>query len=310
MLDKRGEDGAYFLTDMSDDLQSEINAELVQLRMKIFLHAPMRRRLLARMMRLLDRVAGQEVLALSGDDALSAAMQNAGGGGGGIWTSVAVSEIQAELLAESGLERIHLAALPTLPFEEGAFDVVVASDVLEYVEKPAELMAELHRVMRPKTRLILHVRRKRRTLVELFRKWSGLMDPTRPRVRPGFTPTELFDVLKDGFDVQETAGLGRFFTEFTSLLAELFAGLIPSSCEPAALNARRLRRASAVYTAFTPLFWLAGLLDFLCFFLPEHHMVLRARRRMMWVPRVTPRLRDGRSIAEAALTAKIGTSLE
>jgi SAM-dependent methyltransferase len=293
---------------MSDELPSAVTPEIAQLRMKIFLRSPLRRRLLARQMRMLDKVAGQQVLEISGDDAVSIAMRSAGGGGGGVWNSLAVSETQAELLAEAGLDRIHLGVLPQLPFEEAAFDVVVASDMLEYVEKPAELMAELHRVMRSKTRLILHVRRKRRTLVEIFRKLSGLTDPTRPMVHPGFTPTELFDVLKDGFDVQETAGYGRFFMEFASLLAELFAGLIPSSCEPAALNERRLRRAAAVYAAFTPVFWLARVLDVVFFFLPEHHMVLRAKRRMMWVPRVTPRLRDGRSIAEAALGAKIGTA--
>lgn len=293
---------------MSDDVPQPIQPETVQLRMKIFLRSPVRRKRLVRMMRLLDKVGGQEVLETSGDDALSVAMQNAGGGGGAAWSSLAVSETQAELLAESGIERIHLAQLPQLPFEEGAFDAVVASDLLEYVEKPAELMAELHRVLRPKTRLILHVRRKRRTLVGLFRKLAGLTDPTRTMVHPGFTPTELFDVLKDGFDVQETTGHGRFFTEFADLLAELFAGLIPESCEPAALDERRLRRAAAVYAAFTPVFWLAGFLDAVFFFLPDHHMVLRAKRRMMWVPRVTPRLRDGRSIAEAALGAKIGTA--
>lgn len=293
---------------MSDDVPQPIQPETVQLRMKIFLRSPVRRKRLVRMMRLLDKVGGQEVLETSGDEALSVAMQNAGGGGGAAWSSLAVSETQAELLAESGIERIHLAQLPQLPFEEGAFDAVVASDLLEYVEKPAELMAELHRVLRPKTRLILHVRRKRRTLVGLFRKLAGLTDPTRTMVHPGFTPTELFDVLKDGFDVQETTGHGRFFTEFADLLAELFAGLIPESCEPAALDERRLRRAAAVYAAFTPIFWLAGFFDAVFFFLPDHHMVLRAKRRMMWVPRVTPRLRDGRSIAEAALGAKIGTA--
>ena len=293
---------------MSEAIPNGITAEIVQLRMKIFLRSPLRRRLLARQMRLLDKVGGQQVLEMSGDDAASAAMQNAGGGGGGVWHSVATSETQAELLAESGIERIHLAAMPQLPFEEGAFDAVVVSEMLEYVENPTDLMAELHRVMRSKTRLILHVRRKRRTLVGLFRRLSGLTDPTRPMVRPGFTPTELFDVLKDGFDVQETAGLGRFFTEFASLLAELFAGVIPASCEPGALSERGLRRAAAVYAAFAPVFWLAGFLDVLFFFLPEHHMVLRAKRRMMWVPRVTPRLRDGRSIAEAALGSKIGTA--
>ena len=293
---------------MSEAIPNGITAEIVQLRMKIFLRSPLRRRLLARQMRLLDKVGGQQVLEMSGDDAASAAMQNAGGGGGGVWHSVATSETQAELLAESGIERIHLAAMPQLPFEEGAFDAVVVSEMLEYVENPTDLMAELHRVMRSKTRLILHVRRKRRTLVGLFRRLSGLTDPTRPMVRPGFTPTELFDVLKDGFDVQETAGLGRFFTEFASLLAELFAGVIPASCEPGALSERGLRRAAAVYAVFAPVFWLAGFLDVLFFFLPEHHMVLRAKRRMMWVPRVTPRLRDGRSIAEAALRSKIGTA--
>lgn len=295
---------------MTDAHPSEITAEIVQQRMKIFLRSPLRRRLLARQMRLLDKVGGQQVLEMSGDEALSAAMQNAGGGGGGVWHSVAAAETQAELLAESGIERIHVAALPKLPFEDGAFDAVVVSEMLEYVENPTDLMAELHRVMRSKTRLILHVRRKRRTLVGLFRRLSGLTDPTRPMMRAGFTPTELFDVLKDGFDVQETAGLGRFFMEFASLLAELFAGVIPSSCEPAALDERRLRRAAVVYAAFTPVFWLAGFLDALFFFLPEHHMVLRAKRRMMWVPRVTPRLRDGRSIAEAALRSKIGTAAQ
>ena len=295
---------------MSAALSNENPAEVVQLRMKIFLRSPLRRKLLARSMRMLDKINGQEVLETTADDALSVAMQNAGGGGGGAWNSLVVSETQAELLAEAGVAKIHLAVLPQLPFPDGTFDVVVASDMLEYVEKPAELMAELHRVMKSKTRLILHVRRKRKTLVEMFRRLAGLTDPTRPMVRPGFTPTELFDVLKDGFDVQETAGYGRFFTEFADLLAELFAGLIPASCEAAALNERRLRRAATVYAVFTPLFWLAGFLDAVFFFLPEHHMVLRAKRRMMWVPRVTPRLRDGRSIAEAALGSKIGTAAE
>jgi len=309
-LDNGGGNQAYSQVEMSEEPQSRIQAEIVQLRMKIFLRTPLRRRILTQMMRLLDSVAGQQVLEMSGDDSLSLAMQNAGGGGGGVWSSLAATESQAELLAEAGVERIHLAALPELPFEAGAFDVVLASETLEYVKSPEDLMAEFHRIMGSKTRLILHVRRKRRSLIHTFRKLSGLTDPTRPMAHPGFTPTELFDVLKDGFDVQETTGVGRFFSEFTNLLAELFAGLIPASCEPAALNERRLRRASVVYAAFAPLFWLSSFLDAICFFLPYHHMVLRAKRRMMWVPRVTPRLRDGRSIAEAALGSKIGTAAD
>jgi len=293
---------------MNEPAPMELAAEVVPLRMKIFLRSPLRRRLLSRLMRLLDKTGGQRVLEMVADDAVGAAMRSAGGGGGADWNSVAISETHAELLAEAGLEKLHLAELPALPFDDGVFDAVVVSEMLEYVEDPAALMAEFHRVMAPKTRLILHVRRKRRSLVGLFRRLAGLTDPTRPMVRAGFTPTELFDVLKDGFDVQETGGYGRFFSEFANLLAELFAGVIPWSCEPAALSERRLRRTAAVYAAFIPVFWLAGLLDAVFFFLPDHHMVLRARRRMLWVPRVTPRLRDGRNIAEATLGYKIGTT--
>ena len=73
MLDNAGGDGAYFQIDMSDALPSEITAEIVQLRMKIFLRSPLRRRLLARQMRLLDKVGGQQVMEMSGDESLSVA---------------------------------------------------------------------------------------------------------------------------------------------------------------------------------------------------------------------------------------------
>ena len=293
---------------MSDTPSGEIRGETVELRTRIFLRSPLRQRLRMHLIRFFDKAEGQRVLDMTADEALGAALRSVAAGRGAIWHSAAFSEAQAELLAEGGAENIHLAALPQLPFGDGEFDSAIVSDVLEYVEKPTDLMAELHRVLGSKTRLILHVRRKRKSLVGLFRRFAGLTDPTRAMPHSGFTPAELFDVLKDGFDVQETAGFGRFFSEFANLLAELFSGLIPSSCEPAALNEKRLRRAAAVYAVFGPVFGLARFLDAVFFFLPEHHVVLRAKRRMLWVPRVTPRLRDGRSIAEAALGSKIGTA--
>ncbi|MDY0145919.1 MAG: methyltransferase domain-containing protein [Kiritimatiellia bacterium] len=294
---------------MNEALPMEISAEVVSLRMKIFLRSPLRRRLLSRLMRLLDKTGGQRVLQMVADDAIGTSMRHAGGGGGAAWSTLTVSEAHAELLTEAGLDEIHLAELPAMPFEDGTFDAVVISEVLEYVDDPTAMMAELHRIMAPKTRLILHVRRRRRSVVNLFRRVAGLTDSTRPMVCPGFTPTELFDVIKDGFDFQESVGYGRFFSEFANLLAELFAGVIPWSCEPAALAEKRLRRTAVVYSVFTPVFWLANFLDTIFFFLPDHHMVLRARRRMLWVPRVTPRLRDGRNIAEATLGYRIGTTI-
>ena len=56
------------------DSSAVVTPDVVQWRMKIFLRSPARRRVLVRLVRLLDRVSGQEVLEASGDDAISVAM--------------------------------------------------------------------------------------------------------------------------------------------------------------------------------------------------------------------------------------------
>ncbi len=287
-------------------------AGILRLRTGIFLLSPLRKRLARHMARMLGPAAGQDVLSFTADELVAAVVaQNAAAAGEAAWTAVAESPARAALLAGLGFRDVREATrLPALDLPDASRDAAVLGGVLEYAVRPEDIMAQIHRVLRPKTRVVLHVRRRRRSLVNLFRRWAGLADPARPPVCGGFTPAELFDVIKDGFDVQETETFGRFFTEFTEVLAELFAGLVPETCEEAALRPGSLKRALWAYRLFTPLFWLAAALDTVFFFLPNHHLVIRAKRRMLWVPRVTPRLRDGRSIAEAALGSKIGTAVE
>lgn len=295
-----------------DPAPAPATAGILRLRTGIFLLSPLRKRLARHMARMLGPAAGQDVLSFTADELVAAVVaQNAAAAGEAAWTAVAESPARAALLAGLGFRDVREATrLPALDLPDASQDAAVLGGVLEYAVRPEDIMAQIHRVLRPKTRVVLHVRRRRRSLVNLFRRWAGLADPARPPVCGGFTPAELFDVIKDGFDVQETETFGRFFTEFTEVLAELFAGLVPETCEEAALRPGSLKRALWAYRLFTPLFWLAAALDTVFFFLPNHHLVIRAKRRMLWVPRVTPRLRDGRSIAEAALGSKIGTAVE
>jgi SAM-dependent methyltransferase len=287
-------------------------ADLIRLRTRIFLLSPLRKRLARCLARMLGKTAGQNVLSCTADELVAAVVaQNADPAGEAAWTAAAESPARGALLAGLGFRQVSaVSADGGLGVGEATQDAAVLSCVLEYAVRPEDLMAQVHRALRPKTRLILHVRRRRRSVIGLFRRWAGLADPARPPVRNGFTPAELFDAIKDGFDVQETEAYGKFFTEFTELLAELFAGLVPDTCEEASLRPGSLKRALWAYRLFTPFFWISAALDSVCFFLPCHHLVVRAKRRMLWVPRVTPRLRDGRSIAEAALGSKIGTAVE
>ncbi|MBP1589884.1 MAG: methyltransferase domain-containing protein [Kiritimatiellae bacterium] len=228
------------------------------------------------------------------------------------WACVAFSEVQREFLRAagvSGADAAPLVQLPAIPAAEGELDSLVVSECLEYVDTPSAFMKELHRVLKPKTQFVLHVRRRRSSLVEWLRRMAGLVDASRPEVHDGFTPTELFDALKDGFDIEERMAYGRFFTELATVLAELFSGVLPQSTEPQARQVSALQRARIAFICFTPLFWMSRLLDAILFFLPAHHLVIRAKRRMLWASRIPPRMRDGRTLAEVVLTGRIGTAV-
>jgi len=58
---------------------------------------------------------------------------------------------------ERGLDNVQQATLEQLPFGEGSFDLMVATDVLEHVDDDALALRELHRVAAPGGRLVMTV---------------------------------------------------------------------------------------------------------------------------------------------------------
>jgi SAM-dependent methyltransferase len=56
-----------------------------------------------------------------------------------------------------GLSRVHPAALDQLPFANGRFDLILATDVIEHVDDDRQVLAELHRVATLGARLVVTV---------------------------------------------------------------------------------------------------------------------------------------------------------
>ena len=52
--------------------------------------------------------------------------------------------------------RYHLGDACALPYADHSFDVVCAMDLLEHVEEPAPLIAEVERVLRPDGLFFFH----------------------------------------------------------------------------------------------------------------------------------------------------------
>lgn len=261
---------------------------------------------------LLGPVRGQVCLDLGGDNGvISYQFRRLGG----TWTSADISEKAVASMRRVLEDRVELLTETKLPFPDRAFDAIVIVDLLEHVRDDAQLIAECHRILKQSGRLIINVpHRKRWSVLRPIRKLLGLTDAAHGHVRPGYTQSELFELLKDGFNVEEVRTYSRFFSEALDTcirfaIAQLSARKAPDPKGDMVdeQDLERMGRLFRLYSIVYPLFWLAAKLDSLLFFTSGYSLAARAKWRP-WIPRKTPVLRDGRSIAEAALTGKIGSA--
>jgi len=238
---------------------------------------------------LLPRGAGR-ILLVGAGPALASALTR----GGGEWVRAQWAALAEE--PQRGSE-VHLLRDGRFPFGDGEFGAVVLADVLEYVPDETSFVRECHRILAENGRLVIHGRHlKRWGLLNALRRLLRLEEDQR-LMRRGYTQTTLFDVVKDGFNIELFEAYSRFPSEAVALLAVLLLSGTAGE-EPH----RELRRRTAL-----ALGWLGKRLDFLALGTRGYRFVASARRRV-WRPRRSPVLRDGRTIAEAALGGKIGTA--
>lgn len=249
---------------------------------------------------LLGGIKGAVCLAVgSGGEAFNGGLRDIGGS----WTFVDVGALREEPDAKHGgaLRRI-------LPFKEGSFERVVVLDQLLEVRADYLFMAECHRVLKPGGLLVVDVPHdKRWTVWRPMRRLLGAEPEALGRVRPGYTERGLFDVLKDGFDVQEARTYSRFFSEGVDTFVRMTAGALGWAGDGSTDPSRG--RFARFMSVMRPVYQVASWLDFIVFFTGGYRMASVARRRI-WKPRRVPVLRDGRTIADAAINTKIGTATQ
>jgi hypothetical protein len=122
----------------------------------------------------------------------------------------------------------------------------------------------------------------------------GLTYENRGLRRPGYSESELFNILKHGFDVHNMRTYCRFFVELTDTFVRASCA---NAIESDPNSDKSLRRIYSI--AYLP-YRLAFQFDMLSFLSRGYNLIATAKRRA-WRPRNTPVLVDGRSISEAVL---------
>ena len=214
---------------------------------------------------------------------------------GGRWhTVVAGADVAASVQAVVG-EDVHFPNDRALPFKKGTFDAVVVVRRLAQFDSHEAFIEECHRILKPDGRLILTVPHvKPMTLIQPLRRMLRLDAASGGPYQEGFTESELFRLLKHGFDVHHMRTYSRFFVELTDTFVQYATSRRRDNLAPDERMLRACRTGGFFYQ-------LASQLDMLFFFTRGHYLIAAAKRRA-WRPREAPILVDGRSISEAVLS--------
>ncbi len=226
--------------------------------------------------------------------------------GEGRWTTaVDMEKTSGDSIQRLVGERVVEVKGGKLPFDKESFDCVVIVGMLERLEDDRGFLKECHRVIRPAGRILIDVPRVKRVCpIRLLRNLFGLSGAERGQVRLGYGEKQLYKLVTDGFDIESSRTYSGFFVELADTFAQLAVKLAGAASEKASgFDPMR----NKIYSLFYPFSLLGAQLDKLLFFTRGHSLLIRARRRS-WNPRKVPVLRDGRSIADAALNYRIGSA--
>lgn len=217
---------------------------------------------------------------------------------GGKWSTVVTNRKAYDLVRRVVGSDVHLMQDGQLPFKKNTFDVVVIVDLLEITDSDSDFIQECHRVMKTDGHLVINVARSKPwSLINTMRRMLARELGKDPEVYVGYTESELFSLLKHGFDVYTVRTYSRFFLEFVNM----FVRMCVVRFEIGDSGVEREASIERIYSFARIFYWIADQLDILLFFTKGHHMLASAKRRA-WRSREAPVLVDGRTITEAVLS--------
>ncbi len=290
-----------------EEMDTNLDAEIRLWQEKLFKRSVRRARKLGKIESLAGNTSNLQCLEVSsGDGVISARLRSLGGS----WKTVVSTKNAADSIGYGINEKIVLIENGKLSFDDNTFDMVVIVDALKGIAADLDFIRECHRVLKPDGWVVISEECRRPVSVTaLLQRLSGTSPVAKGAKRNGYTGSELYNILKDGFDVPETILYSNGLLESAAAFGEAIQKLIiPEHYwmvrEKAGQDELyRYRRLHALAGIAYPLLWILSKLEFL----PGHKLIVKSRRRQ-WRPRTQPKLVDGRSIAEAAINTKIGTA--
>ncbi|MBN2301602.1 MAG: methyltransferase domain-containing protein [Lentisphaerae bacterium] len=215
---------------------------------------------------------------------------------GGEWHTVVSSAELVDSIRAVVKDNVHDLKNETLPFKQKVFDIIVVADILERLHSDEQFISECHRVLKHDGKIVIVASRvKSGSFINVLRSLLGLAPDKMGKVRRGYTESQLFNILKHGFDVDNMRSYTRFFVELVDTVARFL------DMRYRVEGMEKTEKWHRMYSIAGFFYRIADQMDMLLFLTRGYKLVASAKRRA-WHPRNAPVLVDGRSISEAVLS--------
>jgi 2-polyprenyl-3-methyl-5-hydroxy-6-metoxy-1,4-benzoquinol methylase len=139
---------------------------------------------------------------------------------GGQWTWADLQDENIGQMEELLCEKVHLASDHHLPFDDDAFELIVAIDVLEHLQDDQPFLIETLRLLKPGGSAVVTVPNgDPRLLANKTKQAVGMRPEIYGHTRAGYSLSELSQAMQSsGFQINGKGGYSRFFTEMIELV--------------------------------------------------------------------------------------------
>jgi len=175
----------------------------------------------------------------------------------------------------------------SLPFPDGAFDLVVSIDVHEHLEDPLPVTRELARVTRAGgTVIVTTPNGNEKKLAVRIKKAVGMDARAYGHCRTGFDIPDLRRLTEAaGLTYRRSSSYARFFTEMLELAINFLYVKVLSRKSAAPVEAgtiapvnqgqlNSVKKSYRIYSLLYPIFWLVSRLDYLIAFTRGYAVVV------------------------------------
>ncbi len=211
---------------------------------------------------------------------------------GGTWSWADCERKSIEEMSELLGERVEHVNPAAMPFDDEAFDCVVAIDVHEHLDDPESFTREVRRVLKPGGRAIVTVPGgDQRKLANRLKNMVGMTKEKYGHVRDGFSVQELGSLIaRSDIEPMRSTTFSRFFTEMVELainylyvmkLAKKNAKPVEQGTIAPATSEqlRSIERTYRLYSMVYPFVWAFSRLDALLFFTRGYVVLIEGTKR-------------------------------